>query len=105
MKAKTTKKSITYLNYSLSKEEQEILTKSSTILEQVLGTIEDYTNVDLNNLSNLSQIYFVKNCKILKFLQGLLSTTSENSSFVRYQNGFLPSSYCIFIKSLGCNAK
>ena len=58
MKAKTTKKAITYLNYSLSKEEQEILTKSSTILEQVLGTIEDYTNVDLNNHLDLINYFY-----------------------------------------------
>ena len=69
------------------------------------------TTTDLFSFAKVRQNFedtkfiLLKIVKILKFLQGLLSTTSENSSFVRYQNGFLPSSYCIFIKSLGCNAK
>jgi hypothetical protein len=31
--------------------------------------------------------------------------TSDSSSSVKYQNGFLPSEYCISMKSAGCNAK
>ena len=58
MKAKTTKKAITYLNYSLSREEQEIMEKCNKILEQVLGTIEDYTNVDLNNQQELIDYFY-----------------------------------------------
>lgn len=53
MKQETTTKTITYLKYSLSKEEQEILTKSSYILEQVFDTIAEYSPIDLNDQQKL----------------------------------------------------
>ena len=53
MKQETITKTITYLKYSLSKEEQEILTKSSYILEQVFDTIAEYSPIDLNDQQEL----------------------------------------------------
>lgn len=58
MKTKAITKTVTYLNYSLSREEQEILAKSSKILEQVLGTIEDYANVNLNDQQELIDYFY-----------------------------------------------
>ena len=59
MKTKATTKAVTYLNYSLSQEAQEIMAKSNRILEQVLETIEEYTNIDLNDQQELVE-YFNK---------------------------------------------
>lgn len=53
MKTKITTKAVTYLNYSLSREEQEILAKSNKILEEVFEAIEECTDVDLNNQQEL----------------------------------------------------
>lgn len=53
MKREITRKLATYLNYSLSQEEKEILEKSSNILEQVFTAIEECTNIDLNDQQKL----------------------------------------------------
>lgn len=53
MKTKATTKTVTYLNYSLSREEQEIMAKSNKILEQVFTAIEECTNIDLNDQQKL----------------------------------------------------
>lgn len=53
MKQEAKTKTVTYLKYSLSTEEQEILTKSSSILEQVFATLADYAPIDLNDQQEL----------------------------------------------------
>lgn len=53
MKTKITTKAVTYLNYSLSREEQEILAKSNKILEQIFDAIEECSNVDLDDQHEL----------------------------------------------------
>lgn len=53
MKQEATTKTVTYLKYCLSTEEQEILTKSSNILEQVFDIIAEYSTVDLNDQQEL----------------------------------------------------
>ena len=58
MKQETTTKTVTYVKYSLSKEEQEILTKSSTILEEVFDIIADYSPVDLNDQQELIDYFY-----------------------------------------------
>lgn len=58
MKQETIKKMVTYLKYSLSKEEQEILTKSSNILEQVFDSIAEYSPIDLNNHQELIDYFY-----------------------------------------------
>ena len=53
MKKAITTRTVTYLNYSLSQEEKEILAKSSNILGQVFDAIEKCTNIDINDEHDL----------------------------------------------------
>lgn len=57
MKTKITTKAVTYLNYSLSREEQEILAKSNKILEQIFDAIEECSNVDLDDQHELIRYF------------------------------------------------
>ena len=57
MKTKITTKAVTYLNYSLSREEQEILAKSNKILEQIFDDIEECSNVDLDDQHELIRYF------------------------------------------------
>lgn len=57
MKTKITTKAVTYLNYSLSREEQEILAKSNKILEQIFDAIEECSNVDLDDQYELIRYF------------------------------------------------
>ena len=57
MKTKFTTKTVTYLNYSLSREEQEILAKSNKILEQILDAIEECSNIDVDDQHELVRYF------------------------------------------------
>ena len=58
MKTKITTKAVTFLNYSLSREEQEILAESNKILNQLFETIEECSNVDLNDQHELVRYFY-----------------------------------------------
>ena len=57
MKTKITTKTATYLNYSLSREEREILAKSNEILNQLFETIEAYTDNNMNDFNELIEYF------------------------------------------------
>lgn len=57
MKTKITTKTITYLDYSLSREEQEILAKSNKILNQLLETIEECTGKNMHDFDELLEYF------------------------------------------------
>ena len=58
MKTEITTKAVTYLNYSLSREEQEILAKSNKILNELFETIEECGDVDLNDQQELVRYFY-----------------------------------------------
>ena len=58
MKTEITTKAVTFLNYSLSREEQEILAESNKILNQLFETIEECSNVDLNDQHELVRYFY-----------------------------------------------
>lgn len=58
MKTEITTKAVTYLNYSLSREEQEILAESNKILNQLFETIEECGDVDLNDQQELVRYFY-----------------------------------------------
>jgi len=57
MKTKITTRTVTYLDYTLSREEQEILAKSSKILNQLFETIEECTDNNLNDFDELIEYF------------------------------------------------
>ena len=57
MKTEITTKAVTLLNYSLSREEQEILAESNKILNQLFETIEECSNVDLDDQHELIRYF------------------------------------------------
>ena len=57
MKTKIFNKITTYLNYSLSREEQEILAKSNKILSELFETIEECTDNNMNDFDELIKYY------------------------------------------------
>lgn len=57
MKTKITTRTVTYLDYTLSREEQEILAKSNKILKQLFGTIEECTGKDMNDFDELIEYF------------------------------------------------
>ena len=57
MRRNITTKKVTFLNYSLSKEEKEILAKSSDILDQVFDTLEECTDSDLSDQQELVEYF------------------------------------------------
>ena len=62
MKTKIFNKITTYLNYSLSREEQEILAKSNKILSELFETIEECTDNNMNDFDELILLtYWIKN--------------------------------------------
>lgn len=88
MKTKITTKTVTYLNYSLSREEQEILAKSNNILEQIFDAIEECSNVDLEDQDELIRYFndvFNEEVEAYRFtLCGIIDTiiSHSNDSFI-----------------------
>lgn len=88
MKTKITTKAVTYLNYSLSREEQEILAKSNKILEQLFETIEECTDNNLNDFDELVHYFncvFNEDVETYNFtLCGIIDTiiNYSNTSFI-----------------------
>lgn len=93
MKKEITTKTTTYLKYSLSREEQEILIKSNKILNQFFGTIEECTGKDISDFDELID-YF--NCVFNEdivachnfILCGVIDTiiNHSNDSFIAVQD-------------------
>lgn len=95
MKTKTTTKTVTYLNYSLSREEQEILAKSSKILNQLFETIEECID---NNISDFDELIDYFNCVFNEDIEachnftlcGVIDTiiNHSNDSFIAVQDEY-----------------
>lgn len=94
MKTKITTKAVTYLNYSLSREEQEILAKSNKILNQLFETIEECTDNNMNDFDELIEYFnyvFNEDVEAYNFtLCGIIDTiiNHSNDSFIAAQEDY-----------------
>lgn len=94
MKTKITTKAVTYLNYSLSREEQEILAKSNKILNQLFETIEECTDNNINDFDELIEYFnyvFNEDVEAYSFtLCGIIDTiiNHSNDSFIAAQEDY-----------------
>lgn len=96
MKTKITTRTVTltYLDYTLSREEQEILAKSNKILRQLFGTIEECTGKDMNDFDELIEYFnyvFDEDVEAYDFtLCGIIDTIYYNSNrrFIASQENY-----------------
>ena len=83
MKTKIFNKVTTYLNYSLSREEQEILAKSNKILNELFETIEECTDNNMNDFDELIEYFnyvFNENVEAYNFtICGIIDTIINHS--------------------------
>lgn len=94
MKTKITTRTVTYLDYTLSREEQEILAKSNKILKQLFGTIEECTGKDMNDFDELIEYFnyvFDEDVEAYDFtLCGIIGTIiyNNNRRFIASQEDY-----------------
>ena len=94
MKTKIFNKVTTYLNYSLSREEQEILVKSNKILSELFETIEECTDNNMNDFDELIKYFnyvFNEDVEAYNFtICGIIDTiiNHSNKDFIASQEGY-----------------
>lgn len=94
MKTKIFNKITTYLNYSLSREEQEILAKSNKILSELFETIEECTDNNMNDFDELVEYFnYVFNEDVEAYnytICGIIDTiiNHSNKDFIASQEGY-----------------
>ena len=94
MKTKIFNKVTTYLNYSLSREEQEILAKSNKILNELFETIEECTDNNMNDFDELVNYFnyvFSEDVEAYNFtICGIIDTiiNHSNKDFIASQEGY-----------------
>ena len=94
MKTKIFNKVTTYLNYSLSREEQEILVKSNKILSELFETIEECTDNNMNDFDELIEYFnyvFNEDVEAYNFtICGIIDTiiNHSNKDFIASQEGY-----------------
>ena len=94
MKTKISNKITTYLNYSLSREEQEILAKSNKILNELFETIEECTDNNMNDFDELVNYFnyvFNEDVEAYNFtICGIIDTiiNHSNKDFIASQEGY-----------------
>ena len=94
MKQETITKTITYLKYSLSREEQEILAKSNKILSELFETIEECTDNNMNDFDELINYFnyvFNEDVEAYNFtICGIIDTiiNHSNKDFIASQEGY-----------------
>ena len=94
MKTKISNKITTYLNYSLSREEQENLAKSNKILNELFETIEECTDNNMNDFDELVRYFnyvFNEDVEAYNFtICGIIDTiiNHSNKDFIASQEGY-----------------
>ena len=94
MKTKIFNKITTYLNYSLSREEQENLAKSNKILNELFETIEECTDNNMNDFDELVRYFnyvFNEDVEAYNFtICGIIDTiiNHSNKDFIASQEGY-----------------